>query len=89
MKYGNRYSYDVLIKKYEKLQETNKELRKLGDHEIRRHKRTIKELRKRLEEERDLVKYRERQIREKDLIIGELLGRGEKCIYQKKIGGNK
>lgn len=81
MSYTNRYSYDVLIARYERLQETNKELRKNGSHEISRQKKTIKELKRKLEEERDLVKYRERQLREKDLIIGELLGKDDKDVH--------
>ena len=77
MVYNRRYSYDILIAKYEKLQKANKELRGGKEKEVRRQAKIIKELKKRIEEERDLVKYRERQLREKDLIIGELLGRGD------------
>lgn len=78
------YSYEVLKEKYKELQKINENIHKERIKDMNKKDRKIKELKKELAEYGEVIKEKNKRLKEKDLIIGELLGRGEKCIYQKK-----
>lgn len=62
------FSYNILLKKYEELKEKNKILEK-------DNKKKIEKLENEIIEYCDLVQEKNKRLKEKDLIIGELLGR--------------
>lgn len=70
------YKYDVLLKKYKKLQVINRTKNNL----INKQNREIEKLEQEIIVLKREIKRRNKKIREKNLIIGWLLDRGDKNV---------
>ena len=69
------YSYEVLKEKYKELKEKNKELSKSTQGDISKYKKTIKRLKRQVNDDTRIIEKKNKQIKEYELIIGWLLER--------------
>ena len=69
------FSYNELYKRYEELKEKNKELSKSTQGDISKYKKTIKRLKRQVNDDTRIIEKKNKQIKEYELIIGWLLER--------------
>ena len=69
------FSYNELYKRYEELKENNKELSKSTTGDISKYKKTIKRLKRQVNDDTRIIEKKNKQIKEYELIIGWLLER--------------
>ena len=69
------YSYVTLKQKYKELQKINENLHRERIKDINKKNRIIKILKKELAEYNEVIAEKNKRLKEKDLIIGELLGK--------------
>ena len=69
------FSYNELYKRYEELKEKNKELSKSTTGDISKYKKTIKRLKRQVDDDTRIIEKKNKQIKEYELIIGWLLER--------------
>ena len=69
------FSYNELYKRYEELKEKNKELSKSTTGDISKYKKTIKNLKRQINDDTRIIEKKNKQIKEYELIIGWLLER--------------
>lgn len=69
------FSYNELYKRYEELKEKNKELSKSTTGDISKYKKTIKRLKRQVNDDTRIIEKKNKQIKEYELIIGWLLER--------------
>ena len=71
------FSYNELYKRYEELKENNKELSKSTQGDISKYKKTIKRLKRQVNDDTRIIEKKNKQIKEYELIIGWLLERND------------
>lgn len=71
------YQYEVLQEKYKQLQMINESLHKARIKDMNKKDRKIKELKQQLAEYGEVIEEKNKRLKEKDLIIGELLIKGD------------
>lgn len=64
------FSYNELYKRYEELKEKNKELSKSTTGDISKYKKTIKRLKRQVDDDTRIIEKKNKQIKEYELIIG-------------------
>ena len=69
------FSYKELHKRYEELKEKNKELSKSTTGDISKYKKTIKKIKRQVNDDTRIIEKKNKQIKEYELIIGWLLER--------------
>ena len=69
------FSYNELYKRYEELKEKNKNLQKEKNEITKEYNKKTQELENEIIEYRILVQEKNKRLKEKDLIIGGLLGK--------------
>ena len=69
------FSYNELYKRYEELKDKNKELSKSTQGDISKYKKTIKRLKRQVNDDTRIIEKKNKQIKEYELIIGWLLER--------------
>ena len=69
------FSYNELYKRYKELKEKNKELSKSTQGDISKYKKTIKRLKRQVNDDTRIIEKKNKQIKEYELIIGWLLER--------------